>query len=132
MRRGTGRAFLNPPTTTRGENMKTSGILWRVFLPFTVMVVAILTATHFELEGFVEWAASVFIAFLIICLWPKRLERALFLATTSFATALLVSRIVSEEGGRLVDWIFAIFFGLFSLLIAVGTILDKRDEASSG
>ena len=112
--------------------MKTGGILWRVSLPFTVMVVAILTATHFEFEGFVGWAAPVFVAFLIICLWPKRFERALFLATTSCATALLVSRIVSEEGGRLVDWIFAIIFGLFSLLIAVGTILDKRDEASSG
>jgi len=112
--------------------MKTSGILWRVILPFTVMVVALLTATHFEVEGFMGMASPLFIAFLIICLWPKRLERALFLATTSFATALLVSRIVTEEGGRLWDWFFAIFFGLFFLLTAVGTILDKRDEASSG
>jgi hypothetical protein len=111
--------------------MKTSGILWRVILPFTVMVVAILTATHFEVEGFVGWASPLFVAFLIICLWPKRLQRALFLAATSSATALLVSRIVTEEGGRFWDWVFAIFFGLFSLLIAVGTILDKRDEASS-
>jgi len=111
--------------------MKTSGILWRVLLPFTVMVLAILTATHFEFEGFVGMAAPIFIALLIILLWPKRLERALFLVGTSSATALLVSRIVTEEGGRLWDWVFAIFFGLFFLLGVVGTILDKRDEASS-
>jgi len=111
--------------------MKTSAILRRAVLPCTVMFVAILTATHFEFEGFVGWAAPVFIALSIILLWPKRLERALFLVANASATALLVSRIVSEEGGRPWDWFFAIFFGLFFLLGVVGTILDKRDEASS-
>jgi hypothetical protein len=77
------------------------------------------------------WAGTIFVALMVVMLWPKRLEGALSHAVTFTVSALLVHRIATEEDPSLWTWIFAVFFGLFFLLSLVGAVLDKRSEGSS-